>query len=227
MDGMTTVVMHGAGRAGASAWPAQAAAGRSDWVFLDRAPDGDGRRADAGRILDALGHGGDLVAASYGGLAAMLAAERDPGLVLSLVLCEPACLSVARGRPAVEAHVAALGPVFALADDHSVSAAEFSRRFAAGMGTQPPDLPPDVLEVTVARLRSIVPPWEVIVDELVPSRVPTLVLTGGSEPMYDEVAMSLVLLGARHVSLDGAGHRPQDRADGVAAMTEFWSHLGS
>jgi pimeloyl-ACP methyl ester carboxylesterase len=226
MAAMRTVFMHGAGRAGPSAWPGQSAQERSDWVFLDRAPDGDQPRADAVRILDALGDGGHLVAASYGALAAMLGAELDPGLVFSLVLCEPACFSVARGCPAVEAHVAALAPVFAVAGDRSVSAAEFSGRFAAGMGTPPPDLPPDVLAVTVARLRSTVPPWEVVVSELVPSHVPTLVLTGSSDPTYDEVAMSLVALGARHVALDGAGHRPQDRADGVAAITEFWSQLG-
>jgi len=39
---------------------------------LDRGPDGDDPNADAVRLRDALRDGGHLVAASYGGLAAML-----------------------------------------------------------------------------------------------------------------------------------------------------------
>ena len=106
----------------------------------------------------------------------MLAAEQHPEAVRSLVLCEPACFSLARGGPGVEEHVAALAPVFAIAGDPAVSAVEFSRRFAEGLGTSPADLPPDVLEETVARLRATTPPWEVEVSALVPGLVPTLVL---------------------------------------------------
>ena len=152
----------------------------------------------------------------------MLAAEMNSSAVRNLVLCEPACLSLARGQPGVEAHIAALGPVFALAADPSVSAAEFSRLFAEAMGTPAPDLAPDVLETTVWRLRSTVPPWEVTVRHLVPSRVPTLVLTGGSDRMYDEVASTLAMLGAEHDVVANAGQRPQDRAEGVEIINRFW-----
>ena len=104
----------------------------------------------------------------------MLAAEQHPEAVRSLVLCEPACFSLARGGPGVEEHVAALAPVFARAGDPAVSAVEFSRRFAEGLGTSPAYLPPDVLEETVARLRATTPPWEVKVSArrtiLMPSR---------------------------------------------------------
>jgi hypothetical protein len=47
-----------------------------------------------------------------------------------------------------------------------------SRLFAEAMGTPAPDLAPDVLETTVWRLRSTVPPWEVTVSHLVPSGCP-------------------------------------------------------
>lgn len=50
-------------------------------------------------------------------------------------------------------------PVFAVADDSSVSARDFSRRFADGMGMEPPDLSDDELEVRVSRLRALRPPW--------------------------------------------------------------------
>ena len=85
-----------------------------------------------------------------------------------------------------------------------------------------PDLPPDALSATVSRLRATIPPWAVAVSELVPQQIPTLVLTGNSEAMYEEVAQALASLGAEHIRLAGAGHRPQDHPDGVQAMQEFW-----
>ena len=42
------------------------------------------------------------------------------------------------------------------------------------------------------------------------SAVPTLVITGGWNALYDEVAAALVEAGARHVVLPGFEHRPQD-----------------
>jgi pimeloyl-ACP methyl ester carboxylesterase len=109
---MTAVFLHGAGRGGADGWPLQAAQHESNWVFLDRAPDGD----DADRILDALrpGEPGHVVATSYGGNAAVLAVQRNPELVSSLALFEPACFDLARGKSAVEEHIAAMDPVYAV-----------------------------------------------------------------------------------------------------------------
>ena len=90
---------------------------RDDWIFLSRNFDGvDKPVVDAERILDALDRPGHVVGASYGGVGAMLAAAGSPSKVLSLVLFEPAVFSVARGRPNIEAHVAALGRVFEDAD---------------------------------------------------------------------------------------------------------------
>ena len=103
--------------------------------------------------------GGHVVAHSYGANAALLAAQTEPGLVRSLVLFEPACLDLARGGPAVEEHIAAMSPVFDVADDPSVSAREFSARFAAATGAAPPDLSDAELEAAVARLRGLRPPW--------------------------------------------------------------------
>lgn len=224
-----TVFMHGAGRHGPAAWPVQVRYAPDDWVFLDRAPAGDDPAGDASRILAALGgaggggggSGGVVVAASYGALAAMLAAGRAPDRVHGLVLCEPACLSVARGRPGVEAHVAALAPVFEHAADPAVSNAEFSRLFAEGMGTPVPDLPPDRLDATVRRLRATTPPWAIQVDPAVPRRVPVLILTGGSDAMFDEIADALAASGAEHRAVPGGGHRPQDRPAGDDAIRRF------
>jgi len=129
---MTVVFLHGAGRAGADGWPLQAARRERNWVFIDRTPDGDHAERDAERILSELRPGvpGHVVATSYGGNAAVIAAQRNPELVSSLVLFEPACFDLARGKPAVEEHIAAMDPVYAVADDTGVSVQEFALRFA-------------------------------------------------------------------------------------------------
>src|SRR5665647_192323 len=97
MPTVRTVFLHGAGRAGRAAWAAQSAVEQDGWLFLDRGPSGDVPSTDARRIVAALDGSGHVVAASYGGVAAMLAAEQHPEAVRSLVLFEPACFSLARG----------------------------------------------------------------------------------------------------------------------------------
>jgi pimeloyl-ACP methyl ester carboxylesterase len=221
---MGAVFLHGAGRAGAGAWPEQVATGEPDWVFLDRSRDGDHPVGDAARIIDALSTraGGHVVAHSYGANAALLAAQRAPELVSSLTLLEPACLDVARGKAAVEEHISAMSPVFAVADDVSVSAREFSRRFAAAMGTEPPDLPRDVLEAHVARLRAMPAPWDTGVSAMGAVLVRTLVVTGGWNEMYEQIADALVVLGAERATLSGNGHRVQDAPGAHELLRRFW-----
>jgi pimeloyl-ACP methyl ester carboxylesterase len=95
------VFLHGAGRAGASNWPAQAGSAETRFHFLDRDAPFDDAERDAGRLIKAVGSGGHVVAHSYGAIAAMLAAARS-SRIRSLVLVEPACFSIARGRSGAE-----------------------------------------------------------------------------------------------------------------------------
>ncbi len=164
-----------------------------------------------------------MVAHSYGANAAVLAAQQEPSLVRSLALLEPAVFDLARGMPAVEEHITQMTPVFAVADDSSVSAREFSRRFAAGMGTEPPDVSDQDLEVRVRRLRALLPPWGMGLASDGGLPASTMVITGGWSSLYEETAVRLVELGARHVTFNGAGHRVQDdpRADGV--LRDHWA----
>lgn len=224
---MTVVFVHGAGISGPAAWPqqaAQAAQAEGPWVFLSRDVDGDDVAKDALRILDELRPvgGGHVVAHSYGANAALLAARAEATLVRSLTLFEPACFDLARGMPAVEEHIALMDPVFEVADDPSVSAAEFSRRFSAAMGTQPPDVPADELDARVRRLRALRPPWGRGLRTDTVASVRTLVVTGGSTPLYEETAHALVGAGARHHVIAGAGHRPQDAAEATPVLRTFW-----
>jgi pimeloyl-ACP methyl ester carboxylesterase len=218
------VFIHGAGRAGRDAWPNQAALGNAGWHFLERHPEGDDADRDAervSRLLSQIG-GGHVVAHSYGAIAALLAAATSPDLVASLALVEPACFDLARGMPAVEAHITAMGPVFAAAKDPSLSPLEFSRLFAEGMGVEPPDLPRSVLEARVGRLRELRPPWGTRVTCVRELSTPTLVLTGGWSPLYEQTAESLVRLGAVHRVLRGHGHRAQDHPDATEAVSAAW-----
>lgn len=217
------VFVHGAGRAGAEGWPLHAPEPGPGWAFLDRHDDGDDPDRDAARVIGALGAGGHVVAASYGACAAVLAAQRRPDLVTSLALCEPACFDLARGKPAVEEHITAMEPVFAVAGDPSISAREFSGLFAAAMGSEPPDVPDDVLERESARLRRTPPPWRtgIVADDGLP--VPTLVVTGGWSPLYDETAEALAALGAARIELPGAGHGVYRDPRVLDALESFWA----
>lgn len=221
---MRVVFVHGAGSAGTDAWPEQASVAEPGWAFLAREGLADDPARDAGRVLDLLrgAGGGHIVAHSYGANAAILAAQREPALVTSAALLEPACFDLARRRPAVEEHIAAMAPVFAAAGDPSVSTREFSRRFAAASGTRPPDLPDDVLEHRVARLRALRPPWGLGLDPCRPLPRKTLVVTGGWSTLYEETADALVDRGARHVTVAGAGHRVQDAAGATEVLREHW-----
>jgi pimeloyl-ACP methyl ester carboxylesterase len=198
--------------------------GDSDWVFLDRSRDGDHADRDAERIIHALEAtaGGHVVAHSYGANAALIAAQRAPEMVASLALLEPACFDAARGKPAVEEHISAMSPVFAVAGDASVSAREFSSRFAAAMGTEPPELPQDVLEAQVARLRAMPAPWDTGVDAVDALPVRTLVVTGSWSEMYEQIADALVARGAERATLSGNGHRVQDAPGACELLRRFW-----
>ena len=211
--------------AGADAWPHQAAEAEPGWHFLPRAGLADDADRDSHRILDLLraGGGGHVVAQSYGANAALMAAHREPSLVRSLALLEPACFDLARGKPAVEEHIGAMTPVFAVADDPKISLREFSQRFAAAMGVEPPDLSDDEIEERVRRLRALRPPWDLGLrpDQDLEQR--TLVITGGWSPLYEETALSLVALGALHRTIEGAGHRVQDDPRTTSILVDWFS----
>ena len=216
------VFIHGAGQAGADAWPQQAAEDEGGWFFMLREGVADDAHRDARRILDHLRDkaGGHVVAHSYGANAALLAAQEQPDLVHSLTLLEPACFDLARGQTAVEEHIAAMRPVFEVADAADVSTRDFSLRFAAGMGFDAPDLPDDVLEERVSRLRAMRPPWDVGLRGL---STKTLVITGGERPLYEETAESLENLGAEHRTFNRVSHRVQDDPRATPTLRKWFS----
>lgn len=222
------VFVHGRGRFGAAAWPIQhRLAGTYDCLFLKRTgfdvdaePVPTDFDADARIVSESLGDGGHIVAHADGAVAAMMAALAWPGLVRSLTLIEPECLSLTRDLPATEAHIGRLQPVIDRRDD--LSDAEYREAFDRALGETRGGHDAGAVgqdrAMSDRRLRLQAPPWTAALD-IVPG-VPTLVVTGGWEPLYEEVAEFLATTGARHITAPG-GHRPQDTEEGHELIATF------
>ncbi|GAA1107513.1 alpha/beta hydrolase [Arthrobacter flavus] len=219
------VFVHGSGSFGTAAWPTQHALASSyDCLYLRRHGFEAGAdplptdfAADQHIVVDALGEGGHVVAHSQGAISAMMAAVERPELVRSLILIEPACLSLTADLPATAAHRALVGPLYDRRDSLSDEAflQEFVRLVFSTEARHPAT---SEARRAAHRLRLQSPPWEAPLG-IVPG-VPTLIITGGWEPLYEEIADYLAVTGARHVVAPGA-HRPQDTPDGDALIREF------
>jgi pimeloyl-ACP methyl ester carboxylesterase len=217
---VTAVFVPGSGSAGADAWPVQAADPALEAFGCVYAAGGAGAVDEIVALL--ADEGGHVVAHSAGAVPALRVAQRHPRLLRSLVLCEPAAFAAARGGPLVEAHVATMSTAFALADEASVDDVAFATVFLERLRGTPPDPADPETAAFGRRLRSSPPPWDDALDRTVVGRVPTLVLTGGWNDLYDEVADVLCAAGARRAVLTGHGHRPQDHPDADALILEHW-----
>ncbi|XAZ30253.1 alpha/beta hydrolase [Paenarthrobacter ureafaciens] len=232
MHKQRVVFVHGLGSFGAVAWPKQhGLALRYDCLFLRRhgfdpvaEPLESDISADVAILVDALADsgGGHVVAHEQGAISAMLAAVERPDLVFSLSLVEPACLSLTAELPATASHRALMQPLFDVRSqlgDADYEREYFRRAYAAEAGgLQTPEA-----RRSARRLRLQAPPWEAPLH-IVPG-VPTLVLTGGWEPLSEEIAGYLRDTGALHRVAAG-GHRPQDSADGDRFIRSFIADVG-
>ena len=229
------VFVHGAGSFGSAAWPRQHGMALSyDALFLRRhgyhpvaEPVESSFDEDAAIVLRSLADdgrgaaGGHVVAHSQGALAAMMAAVERPDLVFSLTLVEPACLSLTAELPATSAHIGLMQPLFDVR--HQMSDDDFQREFVRRVYATDLQQPATAEEKRSARrLRLQAPSWEAPLH-IVPG-VPTLVLTGGWEPLYEEIARYLRETGALHRTAAG-GHRPHDSPEGDRIIRSFISEV--
>lgn len=227
MHKQRVVFVHGLGSFGASAWPKQHGMALSyDALFLRRhgfdpvaEPVESDVAADIGIVVASLvdSGGGHVVAHEQGAISAMLSAIERPDLVHSLTLVEPACLSLTAELPATTFHRSLMEPLFDVRKqlkDADYEREYFRRAFSAeASGLDTPEA-----RRSARRLRLQAPPWEAPLH-IVPG-VPTLVLTGGWEPLYEEIAAYLEDTGAlRRVA--AGGHRPQDSVDGDRIIRSF------
>lgn len=225
------VFVHGAGPFGAAAWLRQHGMALTyDALFLRRhgfdlvaEPVESSFAEDTGIILRSLADdgrgaaGGHVVAHAEGAIAAMMAAVERPDLVFSLTLVEPACLSLTAELPATAAHRALMQPLFDVR--HQLNDEDFQREFVRRMFAA--DLHKSATpeeKRSARRLRLQAPSWDAPLH-IVPG-VPTMVLTGGWEPLYEEIAGYLQETGALH-RIAAGGHRPQDSAEGDRAIRSF------
>jgi pimeloyl-ACP methyl ester carboxylesterase len=225
------VFVHGAGSFGSAAWPRQHGMALSyDALFLRRhgydpvaEPVDSSFEEDARIVLRSLADdgrgaaGGHVVAHSQGAVAAMMAAVERPDLVFSLTLVEPACLSLTAELPATAAHISLMQPLFDAR--HQMSDQDFQREFVRRVYATDLQQPATAEQKRSARrLRLQAPAWEAALH-IVPG-VPTLVLTGGWEPLYEEIAGYLRETGALHRTAAG-GHRPHDSVEGDRIIRSF------
>lgn len=229
------VFVHGSGSFGAAAWPRQhGMALMYDALFLRRhgyhstaEPQESSFGEDTAIVLRSLGDdgrgaaGGHVVAHAQGAIPAMMAAVERPDLVHSLTLVEPACLSLTAELPATAAHIRMMKPLLDVR--HQLSDEDFQREFVRRVYAADLHQPATLEEKRSARrLRLQSPSWEAPLH-IVPG-VPTLVLTGGWEPLYEEIAGYLRETGALHRVAAG-GHRPHDSADGNRAIRQFLAEV--
>ena len=166
--------------------------------------------------LEALVQPGDhLVAQSYGGVIALLAAPRLQ--LASLTVIEPPVFDVARGDPAVERW---LEQAFALPRDHPRTYVEAFLTHVGAPLRLPDPLPPALQQGAEAFLTER-PPWEAKL-RLAPLPYPVLVVSGNHEPAFEAVAGVLEReLRAERLILPGAGHAVQNARGFNDRLLEF------
>lgn len=174
--------------------------------------------------------GAHVVGHSYGGVIALFAAARRPGLVRSLTVVEPPAFAVARGNRAADAFAAGAEELW----EHGPREPEaFLRGFLTAVNAPIPSGAFSSALIQGARTLMVERyPWraEIPLDELAATPFPKLVVSGGHSEAFDAVCDVLEeRLGAERAVLPGAGHSVQrlgepfnerlaafvERADGV------------
>ena len=177
----------------------------------------------ADELADLLEPGDHVVGHSYGGVVALLAAERRPDAVASLAVVEPPAFAVARGHPAVEDVVAALA-------DPPREPRAYLELFLplVGSALRLPDALPPELEAGARAAIAERPPQEAAIpfEELRRAPFPKLVLSGGHSAAFDAVCDVLEReLPAQRAVLPGAGHSiPGLGGPFNARLEEFVAH---
>jgi pimeloyl-ACP methyl ester carboxylesterase len=203
-----------------SSWPSQLSGDGCTFMARDPSFTGDDPERDAARLVRATAtEPVHLVGWSYGGIAALLAAQRAPSRIRSLTLFEPSCADLADTTASTRAFRDSLEPVWRRHSDPGFSDADFLAGFASATGSPLPDNI-DARRALARRLRATAPPWETTIprERL---RVPTLVLTGGWADYFEDIAAALVALGAEHGVLTGCGHDVPFHPEAAAALRSF------
>jgi pimeloyl-ACP methyl ester carboxylesterase len=215
-EGPRGLFVHGSVSGGTATWKAQyPLADRWTLLILDRrgfgessSADGEDFEVDARDIAEALDEGAHLVAHSYGGVGALLAAASRPQAIHSLTVVEPMAYSVALHQEHVLRSVEQVRAYFA---GNSAAPREFLGGFFQLMGVQAklPDPLPRALETATRLLMRCRYPWtaEIPLADLGKAGFRTLVLSDGHSPVFESISDVLATrLSAEREVLSGAGH---------------------
>ena len=213
--GLPRLFIHGAGRRGAAAWPSF---GASDGRFVSFAPDAS-IEDQVEELLDLVDSPVLVFAHSIGAVPAVLAASEREDIV-GLVLVEPALYDIARGRESIERHIGIVTEARSRADAGSLRG--FWSILRPLMFGGPLDAARWGDERALAeRWATTNLPWGHGIRARMISGIPTLVVTGGWNDEYEQIAGILQDVGATHVTLPGAQHRPQDLPDFARIVSGF------
>lgn len=161
------------------------------------------------------------MAPSWSGVVALELALQRPELVVSLVLCEPAALSLAADDPAVREHVRRMSPAY----EDGLTLEEFGRRFSAGWDKESdPGEWTEERRCEVDRIKRHQPPWEagITVKEIRSLEVPTLVVSSSAFEFFEAIAKRMAGAAAVWQVIDGPPHRSQDTARFNIEVIKWW-----
>jgi pimeloyl-ACP methyl ester carboxylesterase len=234
MSGAADVVfVHAAGTGGEAAWPWQVDRdlGRPA-TFLTRRgwdseplPERYTLAGEADWLATCLHGPAHVVAHSWSGVVALDAALRFPDNFASLVLAEPAALSIATEDADVRAHIDSMRPAY----EPGISVEEFGRRFMRGIGgSGGSNLEwSDEQRRAMRRLQRHEPPWkaDATARGLGDLSVPTLVVSSRDAGMYATIAAGLAESSTRvrWKVIDGPSHRPQDTEAFNDLAMQWWT----
>ncbi|MEU6676562.1 alpha/beta hydrolase [Streptomyces sp. NPDC046925] len=184
-------------------------------------------------LLERQGAGAHLVGHGNGGLAAMLAAGRRPGLVRSLTLIQPSAFCAAAGHPVVEAMLERVRDSAGVPD--SVTPEQYLRASTEGLGMPMPDPTPRRLRAVATSMRER-PVWDAAVplEPLKAAPWPTLVICGtwqdapetyrkyAGEPLIACAESVADALDARLLRVPGYYPHTQQSATVNAALRDLW-----
>lgn len=217
--GDRVVMVHGALATGAEEWQAQRSLADEGFrlVIADRrgygdspTVDGEDFVRDADDIVELLDGGSHVVAHSYGGLGAMIAAAERPASTRSLTLLEPPAFTLTDDA-AAEQLVSAVRAIWPL----DVPDDEWLVRFLEAVGTDPDVIPPEARDEVVAMVplvRRGRPAWEgdLPLEELAAAGFPKLIVSGGHHDGFEAICDELAgRIGASREVVEGAGHEIQ------------------
>jgi pimeloyl-ACP methyl ester carboxylesterase len=184
---------------------------------------------DAEDIVELLGSGAHLVGTSMGGVVAMRAAALAPDKVWSLTVIEPPAMPNAAGRPEADKLIEGLRSHWE--ENGNADLETFVKGFLKTLGVSmelPSPLPAPLAEAA-QNLRTE-RPWltGVPLEKLAAARFPTLVVTGGGTPGFEDVADVLAEeLSGKRVLFDGSPHAVQRIGEKFnAELVDFLSSAG-